>query len=144
MSALRVAWALALGLAACSSSKPSSPKRVVLEVVGPASINLVPREGQLPYCLAFALTETGILEHLTTSNESVPCPAGSPVGGAPRRLSTAGGELKIHVVFSDRKLEAAPLAAQVRELGASAAFSAMDLRAPGSVALETLEHTPAF
>lgn len=131
-------------MAACATPSAGSGPRVDVERVGPASIKLVPRAGQPPFCLVLTVAASGVVRQLTPQkpNESIPCPAGAPIGGVTHRLPPGEGKVKVHVVFSDRKLDGAPIAAQVRELGASASFSAMDLRAPGNLALATLEITP--
>lgn len=144
-SAGRTSLAFALTfLAACSSPTPPA-KRVTLKAVGPASIQLVPAEGQLAYCLVYTRAENGVVRQLTPldPNEAIPCPAGAPIGGVTYAIPPAEGKARIYVVLSDRAIDGRPVAAQVRELGATASFSAMDLRAPGNVALETLEFTPA-
>ena len=107
---------------------------------GPASIEILPSAGQPPYCLVFTVSEKGIVRQLTMSpsNESIPCAAGQPIGGTAYRIPPAEGKVRVHVILSDRKLDATPIAGQVRELGRSPGFSAMDLRAPGRVVLETL------
>jgi len=140
----RARLALALSLAACTSPAPPA-KRVSLKTVGPASIQLVPAGGQLPYCLVFTRAESGIVRQLTPldPNEAIPCPAGAPIGGATYRIPKADGKIRIHVVLSDRAIDGRPVAAQVRELGATPGFSAMDLRAPGNVLMETIELAPA-
>jgi hypothetical protein len=134
---------LTVVLAACSPSRPAT-RRAAIQATGPASIKIVPGEGQPPFCLAFTVSEKGVVRQLTMSPEnlSFPCKAGEPVGGVEYRIPPAEGKVRIHVIFSDRKLDAAPLAAQVNEMGASPGFSAMDLRAPGKVVLETLEWSP--
>ena len=140
---IALACALAALAAACTPSK-APPRRAELIAAGPASIELVPTEGQPAYCLVFTIAEKGVVRHLTMSeaNESVPCPAHVPVGGTTYRIPPAEGKVRVHLVFSDRPLDARPIAAQMHELGAAAGFSAMDLRAPGNVLLETLEFTP--
>lgn len=130
-------------LAGCTSPTPPA-KRVSLKAVGPASIQLVPAPGQLPYCLVFTRAESGIVRQLTPldPNEAIPCPAGAPIGGTTYAIPKAEGKVRIYVVLADRVIDGRPLGAQVRELGANPGFSAMDLRAPGNVVLETLDFTP--
>ena len=139
---------LLLLIAACSPGRPDArenARRATIQVTGPASIKILPSEHQPPYCLAFTVSEAGVVRQLTMTptNESTACPAGEPIGGTEYRIPPGEGKVRIHVVFSDRKLDATPVAAQVHELGKSAGFSAMDLRAPGQVLLETLEFSPA-
>ncbi len=113
---------------------------------GPASIEILPAEGQPPYCLAFTASEQGVVRQLTMTpaNESVPCRPGEPVGGTAYRVPPAEGKVRVYVVFSDRKLDATPIGAQIHELGKGAGLTAMDLRAPGQVLLETLELDPSL
>ncbi len=131
---------LVIAFAACSPGRAPGARRATLEAAGPGTIHIVPAEHQPPYCLAFAVSEKGIVRQLTMTptNESIPCPAGKPVGGAAYQVPAGEGRVRVHVVFSDRKLDATPIGAQVHELGRSPGFSAMDLRAPGQVLLETL------
>jgi hypothetical protein len=108
-------------------------------------MTIVPAEHQPPYCLAFTASELSVVRQLTMNpeNESLPCPAGEPVGGTDYRIPAAEGKVRVYLVFSDRKLDAGPIAAQIRELGRSGGLTAMDLRAPGQVLLETLAFDPA-
>ena len=116
----------------------------MIQATGPASIKVLPSEHQPPYCLVFTVSEGGVVRQLTMTptNESMACPAGEPVGGTEYRIPPSEGKVRVHIVFSDRKLDATPIGVQVHELGKSAGFSAMDLRAPGQVLLETLEFVP--
>jgi len=113
--------------------------------VGPSSIKLIPAAGQPAFCLAFTMAESGVVRQLTPlePNEAIPCPAGAPIGGVTYRIPPAEGKVRVFVVFSDRRIDGHPVAVQVRELGATPGFSAMDLRAPGNVALEKLELKPS-
>jgi hypothetical protein len=130
-------------IAGCGEPKAAA-KRVDLETVGPGAIRLVPRAGQLPYCLVLTVAESGVVRQLTPldPNEAIECPAGKPIGGVTYRIPRAEGAVRVHVIFADRKIDGRPVAAQVRELGASRVFTAMDLRAPGNVSLETLTVQP--
>ncbi len=131
-------------VAACSPGREAAPRRAAIQATGPASIKIVPGPGQPPYCLAFTVSETGVVRQLTMSaaNESIPCAAGEAIGATEYRIPPAEGKVRVYVILSDRKLDATPIAGQVRELGKSPGFSAMDLRAPGHVVLETLEWIP--
>jgi hypothetical protein len=130
-------------IAGCGEPKAAA-KRVELKTVGPGAIELVPRAGQLPYCLVLTVAESGVVRQLTplAPNEAIECPAGAPIGGVTYRLPRAEGAVRVHVIFADRRIDGRPVAAQVRELGASRQFTAMDLRAPGNVALESLTVQP--
>jgi hypothetical protein len=131
-------------LAACSSGRDADASRATLRPVGPAQVEILPAEHQPPFCLAFTVSERGVVRQLTMTpqNESIPCPAGEPVGGTSYRMPPAEGKVRIHLVFSDRALDATPIGLQVHELAHSPGFSAMDLRAPGQVRLATLEFEP--
>jgi len=135
--------ALALALTACSSSPPAA-KRVELKAVGPATIELYPAAGMPPFCLVYTAASNGTVRQLTPldPNEAIPCPAGAPIGGTRYKIPSAEGPVQIHVLFADRAIDGRPIAAQVRELGQKPGFSAMDLRAPGNVLLETMSFAP--
>ena len=79
---------------------------------------------------------------MTAANESIPCGAGEPVGGTEYRIPPSEGKVRVYVIFSDCKLDATPIGLQVHELGKGVGLTAMDLRAPGQVLLETLEFDP--
>lgn len=142
----RAVLLLALLVLGCSQKPPPpAPARVQLVQKGPASIELVPLEGQPPYCLVFTVAEHGPIRHLTMLEDkrSPDCPAGMPILNTPFRIPVREGKVKIYVIFSDRFLESDSIAAQMDDLvSQKQAITAMDLRAPGSVVLETLEFTP--
>jgi hypothetical protein len=131
-------------IAACSSRSEAPARRATLQIVGPASIKIIPAEKQYPYCLAYTVSEKGIVRQLTMSpeNASFECKAGEPVGGQTYFTPANEGKVRVYVLFSDRKLEALPIGAQVHEMARTPGFTAMDLRAPGLVVMETLEFTP--
>ena len=132
------------GDASSQRAPPAGAGRATLQAVGPASIKILPSERQPPYCLAFTVAEKGAVRQLTMTptNESIPCSAGEPVGGTEYRIPPSEGKVRVYVVFSDRKLDATPIGLQVHELGRGVGLTAMDLRAPGQVLLETLEFDP--
>jgi hypothetical protein len=145
-TALALAGAL---LCSCSTGAPAkgSAKGMELQEVGAASVKLVPAEGQLPYCLVFTVSERGVVRQLTMRRDraAIPCPAGKAVGGTVYRIPPEEGAVRIHVIFADRRADADPIAQQVHDLAAqNPKFSAMDLRAPGTVHAETLEFTPSI
>jgi hypothetical protein len=135
---------LAALLAACSTGRDQASKRASIQAVGPASIRIVPAPQQYPWCLAYTVSEKGVVRQLTMSpsNESFECKAGEAIGDTTYAIPPAEGKVRIHVIFSDRKLDALPIGAQMHEMGKSSTFTAMDLRAPGLVLMETLEFTP--
>jgi hypothetical protein len=133
---------LALVLAGCAPSKGAA-HRAEIVALGPSSIHVVPAEGQPPFCLVYTASERGVVRLLTMNEEgaSFECPARQPVGGTPYKVPPGEGKVRVYVIFSDRRLEAAPVSAQVHEMAGG--LTAMDLRAPGNVVLETLELTPS-
>jgi hypothetical protein len=136
---------LALALAACSKPAPGIEHRVSLIAVDGSNVRLVPRAGQLPWCLVFTRSWSGIVRQMTMSekNLSVPCAAEKPIGDLLFKIPPQEGRVKIHVVFSDRELEAIPIAQQIRELADKGApINGIDLRAPGTVIVDTFEFEP--
>jgi hypothetical protein len=135
---------LAALLAACSKNPDAAAKRASIQAMGPASIRILPAPQQYPWCLAYTVSEKGVIRQLTMSqsNESLPCKAGEAIGDTTYAIPPAEGKVRVYVIFSDRKLDALPIGAQVHEMAKSPAFSAMDLRAPGLVLMETLDFTP--
>lgn len=143
--------ALAFVFAALGCQKPAPPApagpRVTLVQKGPAQIELVPTEGQPPYCLVFTVAEGGRpIRHLTMLEDklSPDCPAGKPIAENVFRIPPREGKVKIYVIFSDRALEADPISRQIDEfVTEEQPITAMDLRAPGRVVVETLEFSPS-
>ena len=136
--------ALLLG---CTPSKSVTPRRAEIQEVGATSVKFIPAEGQPPYCLIFTVSDRGVVRQLTMNrdNTAVSCEAGKPVGNATFRIPLEEGRIRAHLLFSDRKLDANPMAAQIHDLAAeNPKFTALDLRAPGTVVIETLEYTPSL
>jgi hypothetical protein len=143
-------WALGLVLAAalpaCSKPADSAGRRAEIKQVGPASVQLLPAAGQLPFCLAFTASERGVVRQLTMPPDrlAVPCAQGEPIGGLTYRIPPEEGKVRIYVLFSDQPIKADPIGEQVYEVGsAGRPLIGMDLRAPGKVHLETLEFAPS-
>lgn len=138
--------ALGLALVGCSTSEPPPrPQRVTLTPKSANTFALVPAEGQPPYCHVFTTTLTGViwLQTPTESQMSVDCPAGQPITGADLRVPKREGKVKVHVIFSDQRLEAGPLQLQVQEMVQQhKPVTPFDLRAPGKVVIETVEFAP--
>src|SRR5262245_5771448 len=110
---------IVLGLAmGCSTQGAAPDRRVTLQEVGGSTVKLLPTADQLPFCLVFTVSEKGIVRQLTMTsmNHSVPCSAGKPIGDVAYRIPPSEGNVRIHVLFSDRKLDATPIGAQVHEL----------------------------
>src|SRR4051812_36867806 len=99
-------------LAALSSGCPTKPTgdlphRLELRKVSANLVELVPRPGAPPNCLAFSVAENGVIRQLTMNadNRSVHCEPGQPIGGVPFRIPANEGKTKIYVFFSDQSLK---------------------------------------
>jgi hypothetical protein len=137
------AAAALLGLTACSRHTTPT-QRVELRRISGDTVQIVPGEGQMPYCLVFTHSGKGVVRQLTMSksNNSVKCPAGEPVLGQAYRIPVDEGPVKIHVFFSDQRLEAGSVANQLNEMS-NPSFNPIDFRMPGNVVVETLDFIPA-
>ena len=138
---LAVAVALA-GLAACSRTNTPA-HRVEIRKISGDTVQIVPNDGQMQYCLVFTHSGKGVVRQLTMSrnNVSVKCPADEPVLGQAYKIPVEEGPVKINVFFSDQRLEAASVANQLTEM-ASMSFSPIDFRLPGKVVVEILDFIP--
>jgi len=128
-----------------SCPQTSAPShRVEIRTLGGNSAQLIPTEGQLPYCLVFTIAANGIIRQLTMSHDdrSISCPADKPIGGVRYRFPISEGKVRIFVLFSDRKLDAGSVAEQVMEKGSLPTINATDLRLPGRVTIEVIEFLP--
>ncbi len=137
---------LAAGLlAACAEDKKTAPTgRVELRRLSGASFELVPGENQHPYCLVFTLSANGVIRQLTMSRDNVSyaCPPGKPVGGHAYRVPLDEGTVKVQVLFSSQRVNAASVAQQLLDLRERAPINSIDLRLPGNVTIETLSFAP--
>lgn len=130
------------GLCACARSG-SPANRVEIRRISGDTLQIIPNEGQMPYCLVFTHSGKGVVRQLTMSknNTSVKCPAGAPVLGQAYRVPVEEGPVKIHVLFSDQRLEAASVANQLNDMS-NVSFNPIDFRLPGRVLVETLDFIP--
>jgi hypothetical protein len=130
----------------CDGGSPQAPRRAEIRPVGPATIEIIPTPGQLDHCLVYTESEKGVIRQLTMSfeDQSVACEAGQPIGGEKYKIPVKEGKVRAYVIFSDRPLKGSSVAAQLNEAWSNKrTLTAMDLRAPGQVAIETLEFTPS-
>src|SRR5690242_8851091 len=88
-------------LAACSEGKRPDAARATLKRVAGNGFELLPSDGQYPYCLIFTLSSTGVIRQLTMSHENTSylCPAGVSVGGHSYRVPMNEGAVKVQVLF---------------------------------------------
>ncbi len=147
---MRSPWPFLLAVpllaAACADKPAPSSARATISAAG-GQWSVTPSAGQLPYCLVVESRGSEVVRALPVSEEgqSVPCAAGAPIGGKTWPQPTRDIGLKAFIVFSDRPLKADSVADQIRsrlDEGPHARVTSMDLRAPGQVALETLDIPP--
>jgi hypothetical protein len=138
--------ALLAALCACSPKSPAaSAHRATMNKLSANVVEVVPSEGQPPYCLIFTVSEHDkVIRQLTMSrdNRSFSCPAGTPVGGLTFRVPVDEGGVKLYVLFSDQRLNAGSIAQQLFDLSSRPAFNVLDLRAPGRVVSERFDFVP--
>ncbi|HZJ52774.1 MAG TPA: hypothetical protein VFD38_01440 [Myxococcaceae bacterium] len=130
-------------LAGCTRSSTPIHRAELRRISGDA-VQIIPSEGQLPYCLVFTHSEKGVVRQLTISknNNSVKCDAGEPVLGQTYKIPMEEGPVKIQVFFSDQRLEAGSVANQLNEM-TSPSFNPIDFRLPGKVVVETIDFIPS-
>lgn len=138
----RFALLLGFSLLGCNSRPPPATHRVELRQSDDL-LELLPKEGNLPYCLVYSIAERGTIRQLTMNeaNESFECPAGVAIAQTAFRIPKKEGKARIYVIFSDQKLAAATVAQQINDLG-TPNFSMLDLRVPGKAVSDIIEYTP--
>jgi hypothetical protein len=127
----------------CDNKPAAAVHRVEIRQKGDDSVELVPKEGNPPFCLVYSIAERGTIRQLTMNekNDSFECPAGEPIGKTTYRIPKSEGKAKIFVIFTDQKLLAHTVATQISDLG-TPSFSALDLRIPGKAVSDVVEYTP--
>ncbi|MFE8601398.1 hypothetical protein [Archangium violaceum] len=136
---------VALGAVGCTQEqKPATAKRAELKTAGGSTMEIIPAEGQLPYCMLFTVSEKGIIRQLTMTreNRSIKCDAGKRIYNSSFRVPVEEGTVKAYVFFSDQRIQAGSVAQQLYDLRDKPRLTAMDFRLPGSVSVEMLEFTP--
>lgn len=139
----RLAFLLGFVAIGCESRPAPAGHRLELRKLADDLVELVPREGNPPYCLVYSIAERGTIRQLTMNetNDSFECPAGAPVGEEKYRIPKSEGKARIFAVFTDQKLSATTVATQIGDLGTSH-FSPLDLRIPGKAVSDVIEYTP--
>lgn len=142
-------WSAVLAIAAVSAScqdrlQDDKPTRAQIRKTGPATMEVIPSDGQLPYCMLYTVSEKGVIRQLTLTkeNRSIRCDAKKPVANTSFRIPTQEGKVKVYVFFSDDRIPAGPVAQQLYDLRAQEHISAIDLRLPGRVHVEMLDFVP--
>ena len=140
----RCLLALWVVLGSCEKSSTDVKSRVSLHRLGASTFELIPGENHLPYCLVFTHSARGITRQLTMNKENVSfeCPAQTPIGHRAFRAPLKEGPVKIWILFSSDRVNAASVAQQLTEHADRSHVSMMDLRLPGRAMLETLSFTP--
>ncbi|NOK16939.1 hypothetical protein [Corallococcus carmarthensis] len=136
---------LGAGIVGCDDAKPPAKvARAQVKRTGPATMEIIPVEGQLPYCMLFTMSEKGVIRQLTLTreNRSIRCDANRPVANTSFRVPVQEGKVRVYIFFSDERVPAGSVAQQLYDLRDRERVTAMDLRLPGRVFVETLEFTP--
>ncbi|MBX5483307.1 MAG: hypothetical protein IRZ16_15910 [Myxococcaceae bacterium] len=148
--AVALAGTLLVG-SGCSHPQEERPPRAELRRITGNTFELLPTQAAVPtgkdgqrYCLVFTQASTGVIRQLTMTqeNKSVRCAPGEPIGHVRYRIPVEEGPVRVHIFFSDQKLNAGSIAAQLYEHKGDPSFHPMDLRLPGDVVVETLEFRP--
>ena len=141
-------WSAVLAVVAlwagCKENNSDRPTRAQLRKTGAATVEVVPSEGQLPYCMLYTVSEKGVIRQLTLTreNRSIRCDPNRPVANTSFRIPAQEGKVRFYIFFSDDRIPAGPVAQQLYDLRGQERINAMDLRLPGQVFVETLEFTP--
>ena len=118
--------------------------RAAVNRIGGTTFEVIPSEGQYPFCLVFTLSTAGVIRQLTMSRENVSytCPAGKPIGGHSYRAPLDEGAVKVQVLFTSQKVNAASVAQQLLDLRGRPQITSIDLRLPGNATIDTLSFAP--
>ncbi|WP_246137497.1 MULTISPECIES: hypothetical protein [Myxococcus] len=142
-------WSTWLTVAAMSAgcqngSKDDRPTRAQIRKTGPATMEVIPSAGQLPYCMLYTVSQKGVIRQLTLTreNRSIRCDSNKPIANTSFRVPTQEGKVKVYIFFSDDRIPAGPVAQQLYDLRGQERINAMDLRLPGRVYVETLDFVP--
>lgn len=142
---MRAVAVVALGAVGCTQQqKPAVTARAELRMVSGSTMEIIPKEGQYPYCMLFTVSEKGIIRQLTMTreNRSIKCDAGKRIYNSSFRVPVEEGKVRAYIIFSDQRVQAGSVAQQLYDLRDKQRLTAMDFRLPGSVAVEMLEFTP--
>jgi hypothetical protein len=140
-------WAvavLALVAGCTQDNKQAPPARAQLRKVSGSTMEIVPSEGQLPYCLVYTVSQKGVIRQLTMTreNRSIKCDSSRPIANTSFRVPAQEGPVKVYVFFSDQRVQAGSVAQQLFELQGRPRVTAMDFRLPGQAFVEMLEFIP--
>jgi hypothetical protein len=135
---------LVLGAGCTRDEKPAVQARAQIRKVSGATMEVVPNEGQFPYCLLFTVSEKGVIRQLTMTreNRSIKCEPGKPIANTSFRVPAQEGKVKVYVIFSDQRIQAGSVAQQLYELRDRPRITGFDFRLPGQASVESLEFIP--
>lgn len=135
-----------IAMAACTkpASSPEQVERVRIVTLGGNQVEIVPTEGQLPYCHVFTRSDTGVLRQLTMTqdNMSLPCPANEPVGDVTFRIPENEGPVTFVVLFSDQQVNGASIGLQLYDLPADQPVTGLNFRAQGQIVTALVPFKP--
>lgn len=141
-------WSAVLAVVAlcagCDDKKSDRPTRAQLRKTGAATVEVIPSEGQLPYCMLYTVSEKGVIRQLTLTreNRSIRCDPNKPIANTSFRIPAQEGKVRMYIFFSDDRVPAGPVTQQLHDLRGQERINAMDLRLPGRVFVEILEFSP--
>lgn len=140
-------WAvavLALGAGCSKDGTETAPRRAQVRKLSGSTMEVVPNEGQLPFCLLYTVSQKGVIRQLTMTreNRSIKCEPGRPIANTSFRVPTQEGPVKVYVIFSDQRIQAGSVAQQLYELRERPRITGMDFRLPGQAFVEQLEFIP--
>lgn len=143
----RWTWALAVltfGAGCTESPKQPLVPRAEIRSLGGSTVEVLPTNGELPYCLMYTLSERGVMRQLTMTreNRSIKCEPGKPIANTRFRIPADEGKVKALIVFSDERIPAGSVTQQLYELKDRGRITALDMRLPGRAFVETLEFAP--
>lgn len=128
----------------CEKSPSGPMRRASLNRTGGTTFEIVPSEGQHPHCLAYTVSRSGLTRQLTMSgaNQSFDCAASRPVGGHAYKVPINEGPVRVYVFFTSQRVNAAAVSQELIDAPDRQALAVMNMRLPGSVALEVLDFVP--
>lgn len=143
MRSLIVITSLLLAVA-CEKSSTGSNKRAALNRTGGTTFEIIPSADQHQNCLIYTVSRSGLTRQMTMSrtNQSFDCVAGRPIGGHAYKVPLNEGPVRVHVFFTSQKVNAAAVSQELLDAPDRQSLSAMNMRLPGSVTLETLDFAP--
>lgn len=136
---------LLLGALACEKPAPAAPvKRATVSRTGGTTFEIVPAQGQHPWCLAYTVSRSGLTRQLTMSrsNQSFECAGGRPLGGHAYKVPLNEGPVKVFVFFTSQPVNAASVSQQILDVTDRQSLSIMNMRLPGQANLEVLDFAP--